>query len=246
MISFNLSAYHRFSRYTAIVVLTTAIVFLAGCSGHSDVEPVRQVSVSATGTYQGTPDQASVTGSVETVKDEPRLALEGAQQKLDALVKAIDGLGVPAEDYQAAQITVNPVWEYPRNQSRHLSGYRAVARFSVVLKDLTLLPKLYSTLAAGQITDLSAAQFSFSNKQELEEKAIENAVELARDKAAAALRPLRQSPGEAISVAVDTQWRGQPFFKAERMSLASDASAPAVNVGEHTVTSSVNVVFKIR
>ena len=221
------------------------LLLLVACSdGNPPTE--RTINTSATGSATATPDQASFSASIEAEHADAGQAMVEAQRNLDRVVQALTKLDLPKEDYQAAEITINPTWEYPRSKPRKLVGYSASARFSVVLKDLKKLPSIYSAMSQLGVTGLSAPVFGYSNKQQLENEAIANAVEISRQKATAALRPLGNKPGDVVRLDVNTQWRQPAVFKAERMSVMADAQEPAVHVGEHTISASVSVVFEVQ
>jgi uncharacterized protein YggE len=232
---------------TLLAALTLVFCAVTQASSHPH-EPTPQVSVSAVGEVDAIPDIAIIHGQVITIAKTAEQALNEAQIQRGSVIKfVLTGLGVKKEDLQAAQVLVAPEWNYPRNKPRELKGYKAQAKFTVKLRDLDVLSTLYSGLAKAGVNDLRPASFDFSNRDELELEAISAAVEKAKKKAKAALSPLGDKVGKAVSVNVNTHWQRPPVLHARMaMSAEADASKASVNVGNHTITANVNVSFTIK
>lgn len=229
----------------ATMIWCLALTSLFSVAAHAD-KPVPQVSSSATGQVEAMPDIAIMSGQVLVEGSSPEQAVTEAQQKLDSVIRYVKGQGIAAEDLHAAQVLVRPVWSYPKDKPRELTGYQAYADFSAIVRDVTKLSVLYGGLVKAGASELSPTRFDFSLREDLELQAITNAVEMARKKAEAALKPLNQSVGDVLSLNVDTHWQ-QPVYKVASMAMRAEAApAPEVNVGNQTIQASVSVTFKLK
>lgn len=210
-------------------------------------QPVPQVSSSATGQVEAMPDIAILSGQVLVEGSTPDKVVTEAAQKLDSVIRYAKAQGIAAEDLHAAQVLVRPVWSYPQDKPRELTGYQAYADFTATVRDVSKLSSLYGGLVKAGVSELSPTRFDFSQREELELQAITKAVELAKKKAEAAIKPLKQTVGEVLSLNVDTHW-AQPVYKVSAMAMrAADVeSAPEVNVGNQTIQASVAVTFKLK
>lgn len=229
----------------ATMIWCLALTSLFSVAAHAD-KPVPQVSSSATGQVEAMPDIAIMSGQVLVEGSSPEQAVTEAQQKLDSVIRYVKGQGIAAEDLHAAQVLVRPVWSYPKDKPRELTGYQAYADFSAIVRDVSKLSVLYGGLVKAGASELSPTRFDFSLREDLELQAITNAVEMARKKAEAALKPLNQSVGDVLSLNVDTHWQ-QPVYKVASMAMRAEAApAPEVNVGNQTIQASVSVTFKLK
>ncbi|MYM62609.1 SIMPL domain-containing protein [Pseudomaricurvus sp. HS19] len=233
------------------ILMALGLVLLVGISGCNQAErvaPVAQASASGSGEVSAAPDMAVISGAVIANADQPDAALGAVRQQLDSLINAVLAQQVEKKDLQAAQVTVTPQWHYPRDGKRELTGYEARAGFSLTLRDLEQLPAVYSVLAQAGVAQLQAPQFDFSNRDELELQAIGRAVEHARRKVVAGLDPLQAGLGDVQQLNVDTQWQ-RPMMKTAVSAVLMEAAAdrePRLNVGEQTITATVQVVFAIK
>mgnify|MGYP003683137893 CR=1 FL=1 len=223
-------------------------VFIFLPSGTTQAADQPQVSSSAQGVIEAQPDIAIVSGRVTVQQDTPDEAVSIARDKLDRIIKALKRNGIESKDLQAAQVLVNPQYHYPRDKARQLSGYQASASFTAKLRDITQLSSLYGVLFKAGATELEPTQFDFNDRESLELQAIAKAVELAKRKAEAGLKPLGQKVGEVLVLNVDTRWHQPPMYKGARMSMMSeaDSSGPQVNVGDRKIEATVSTTFAIQ
>jgi uncharacterized protein YggE len=207
-----------------------------------------QVSSSARGEVMANPDIAIVSGRVEVLEDSAEKAVRKAQKQLDRLVEYLLDRGVKSKDLQAAQVLVSPQWHYQRDKPRQLSGYKAHANFTAKLREISKLSSLYGGLVKSGATTLQPTQFDFSNRDELELRAIAKAVKMAKRKAQAGLEPLDQDVGEVLVLNVDTRWQAPSplvITAMKRESAAMSSPAPRVNVGQHSIEATVSATFLI-
>lgn len=230
----------------ATMIWYLAFTSMFSVAAHAD-KPVPQISSSATGQVEAMPDIAIMSGQVMVEGKSPDQAVTEARQKLDSVIRYVKEQGIAAEDLHAAQVLVRPVWTYPKDKPRELTGYQAYADFSAIVRDVAKLSNLYGGLVKAGASELSPTRFDFSLREDLELQAIGKAVELAKKKAEAALKPLNQSVGEVLVLNVDTHWQ-QPVYKASAMVMrvADAEAAPEVNVGKQTIQASVSVTFKLK
>lgn len=228
------------------VPLVLALVLLPIGMSYAGDQP--QVSSSGLGVIEAQPDIAIISGRVTVQQDTPEEAVEVARDKLDRIIKALSKKGIASQDLQAAEVLVNPQYHYPRNKPRELSGYQASANFSAKLRELTKLSELYGVLFKAGATQLEPTRFDFSHRDELELQAITKAVEIAKRKAQAGLKPLGQKVGDVLLLNVDTRWHQPPMYKGARMAMMSEAAdaAPQVNVGDRRIEATVSATFAIR
>lgn len=231
--------------------LITIILVIALCSVawvYAGSESKSSVSVSATGSVEATPDIAIMKGRIVEEHKLAEQALSSAQIKLDKVIKYLLEQGVAEEDIQAAQVLINHKWFYPRNKPKELVGFEALANFTAKIRSIHLLSSVYSGLIDAGATEIEPTRFDFSNRDELELKAISSAVVIARKKAQAGLTPLGNKVGDLLNLNINTNWQQPVMYRQERaamMSVQMD-SQPELNVGNHTLQTSVNATFAVK
>ena len=233
-------------KHTRIITLTAMTVILS-LPLFAQAANDRQVSVSASGQVAAMPDIAIVKGRIVSQEKSAKQAMKVAHKKLTALIDYTLAQGVASKDVNAAQVLVTPQWHYPKNKPRVISGYQGHAEFTIKLRQLEQLSPLYAGLVDAGANDLRPTQFDFSQREQLELKAIEQAMLKAQRKAKTAVSALQEKVGEVQSINIDTHWQ-QPQPRMMRMEMASDrgaAKANKVNVGHQTITANVSVVFSI-
>lgn len=227
------------------------LALLAGCGQAEPTGSTHSVTVASSGTgkVSAEPDMAMIGGDIVVQSDSADKAMNDVRRKLDKLISKVRAQGVEDKYIQAAQVRVSPRWQYNRNEPRSLAGFEGRASFQIRLLELDKLPSLYSVLAQAGVNDLRPATFDFSDRDTLELKAIALAVENARLKATAGLKPLGNSVGGLVSMSIDTNWQRPQVMQVRSAMMASDGaqeSQPQVNVGEQTVSSTVQVVFSVK
>ncbi|WP_439135030.1 SIMPL domain-containing protein [Pseudomaricurvus sp.] len=237
-------------KHSAVTLLccVLSIGLYAASAQAEDQTP--QVSSSATGVIEATPDIAIMNGKVMVQEETPEKAVSEARIKLDNVIRYIKSEGVKAEDLQAAQVLVNPIWHYQKDKPRQLTGYQAYADFTAKVRDVRKLSALYGGLIKAGVTELNPTSFDFSLREDLELQAISKAVELAKKKAEAGLKPLGQQVGDVLSMNVDTRWQQPPMYKTSRMVMSAEAdmvgAAPEVNIGNQAIQATISVTFEVK
>src|SRR5512146_3040278 len=113
--------------------IVAVLAFAPAATAQQAAQPAPEfptVSVAGTGTIRKAPDQASVSLAVENLAPNARTAAQQNAQRMDAVVKAIKGAGIPAERIHTSGYNLMPEYQYTqatptRPGEQKLVGYRA-------------------------------------------------------------------------------------------------------------------------
>ncbi|MDN7013366.1 DUF541 domain-containing protein [Methanoculleus sp. FWC-SCC3] len=209
------------------------------------------IHVSGTGKVTTTPDQAVVVFAVETENTDVKAAQQQNAERMDAVVNALKGAGIPEKDIRTAGYNIIPVTE---NDNRGLTTskvkyYRVINSLEVTLNDVN---------RAGEIVDLAVEngankvnRFSFTlsdaRQQEFRSQALTAAVAQARGDADAVAAAIGKTIVDVKEVNVGNNYiplvydtRYDSMEKA-----ASGAASTPLEVGEIDVTATVSISYII-
>ncbi|MBO4249407.1 SIMPL domain-containing protein [Halomicrobium sp. IBSBa] len=235
----------------AIAVLAT-LVLLSGCTGalgagdsaQTAATDNRTVDVGATGAVSAQPDQAVVRVGVETRAGD---AATARQQLADNVTQLRDALA----DVEGAQVRTNGYdigQDYRRPPSEEEDPEpRYVARqsFEITINDTDKAGAVIDTAVANGANNVDNVEFTLSadRRDELEEQALEGAMDRARTKATTvAERADLTIEGVETVTTVDRGYR--PYAAEMTATAATDGASTDIDSGPVTVTAQVQVTYE--
>jgi len=226
-------------RIAALVAVGAAVVALAGV-GRPDLaggasEPSGGITVSGTGSVQAVPDQAQFSLGVETSGPTARDALAANSERMRRVLAALFAAGVAKGDVQTQDVSVSR--SYPDN------GYSADNSVSVTIRDLAKAGSILDAASNAGANNVYGPTLSRSDQDELQAKALSDAVDNARAKA----RALADAAGVQLGSVTAIRESGaepMPYFDA---ALAKSTRAPEAPIepGKQEIQATVRVTFAI-
>lgn len=204
------------------------------------------IVVTGTGRVAVEPDVADLRLGVTLTKPSVEAARADAAATMDAILRGVDGAGVPRADVRTAMISVQPRYDYRDGRAPVLTGYEIANLVEISVRDLSRLGDVIdATLAAGA-TSMDALTFRLADPVPGEREARRQAMAEARSRADV----LAEAAGLTI-VGVSDIIEGQPIrppgpvAKAERLALAADIATP-IEAGMLEVAVTVSVTYRAR
>jgi uncharacterized protein len=204
------------------------------------------LSVSADAEVNQAPDTLRLTAGVVTEAVSADEAMAANAARMNAVVAALKGAGLPSADIQTSSLSLSPRYRYQPNQSPQRTGYQARNSVLVKTKRLGDAGKLIDALVKAGANEVNGPLFSLADPEAALNKARAAAVARARARAevyaAAAGMAVKRitsisEPGSEPPVPVQ-----RPMMA--RMS-AEVADATPVEPGELQLTARVNVTFEL-
>lgn len=142
------------------------------------------VEVTVTEVVKADPDLASLSAGVTNLAPTAVEAMRENARQMNRVVDRIEALGVDRDDIQTTGINLNPeyVYEQETNQQR-FSGYRAMNRVSVTLRNIDRTGEVLDALVAAGANDISGISWSIDDPTAAQEQARQAAFATARARA---------------------------------------------------------------
>ena len=213
-----------------------AALALVGCSPAA-VTPLRaqgvapspqpEISVTATGSVEVTPDRARVSLGVETEAFTAQAAAQANAELQTKILAAVRGLGIPASAIRTSGYNVAPRQEY-NSQTRtwRKLGYQVSNIVVITLDDISRTgPVLDAALAAGA-NRVAGIEFDVKDATAAREAAISQAVERARREAEIAAQAAGGKVVGLLSLNVNSYEQSPRPMMEMAMARSADASTP--------------------
>jgi uncharacterized protein YggE len=185
-----------------------------------------------------------------TVETEGKSAGEATGQnarEMEAVVSAVRGMGIPGMDVETFGYNLRPEYEVSRDGTgtRTISGYRALNNIRVSLPDVDATGRVLDRAVEAGANRIADLQFEASDTRDARLQALGEAVSNAREQAQTIASAMGVELGIALEVhgganASSPRSSGEMMFRA-----AAEVSTP-VEAGDHLVTASVTITYRIR
>ena len=242
-------------RITLGIAIAGCLLALSASAQTTPVPPqsakeVPVLTVAGTGEARVAPDEATVRLGVFAQEPTARAAQDAVNRTANAILEAIRRLGVPADQIQTQDLSLNPVYAQGRpdegNQEPRIVGYQATNTVAVRLDKLEQVgPVIDAGLAAGA-NRLDGVSFGLRNDAAAQAEALTRAVEAATAKAKTLARALRVRLIRVVDVAEGgITMQPPPFLKGRFEADVAAMSTTPVSTGQVGVNTSVTIRWEI-
>ena len=222
----------------------------------SDKEPASTLSVNGTAMLRVPADQLRISLGIEAVSQTVSEAHSKAVEAMDAVVKAMNKLGLEAEkEYTIERYDVSPQWTpRPRNPEPNwqpaIVGYKITSQMQIRTARLDLAGKIISSGVDAGANDIGNVVFDLADQRTSRSEAIQDAAA----NALADAKVLAEAAGVKLvrirSLSLDGASATPIYAKAEMAygmapRSAGAAAAPTMISGDVTVRANVSLVWEI-
>lgn len=215
---------------------------------HSTVDDHAKISVTEEATVYVIPDKATISFGVETNDKDVNVAKGANNAILVRALKAIQNAGIKEEDIRTTQISVDPRWDYVK-QERQFSGYFVRNIFTVTVKEIEKTDTVIVEALNAGVNSMNGIDFQSSELEKHREEARLNALVNAKKKAALMVKALGQELGQPILI--NEQFQSAPLYSATpglmqaraQFDNAGEAASTTIALGKIAIRSRVNVTF---
>ncbi|HUE77348.1 MAG TPA: SIMPL domain-containing protein [Longimicrobiales bacterium] len=209
----------------------------------------RTLHVNATASVQRAPDRAVISLGVETVATTAAQASSRNAEAMDAVLRAIRGLGIDESRIQTRRVELQPRYDRSRdNTEPRITGYVATNQVVVTVDDIGLVGRVVDAGVAAGANRVNGISFELRDQESAYHDALREAIAQARREAEVAAAALGESLGPVLNVSTggyQPMYRTPPAPQMEmRMDMAQAVPTP-VQPGELDVHASVNITFRI-
>jgi uncharacterized protein YggE len=197
------------------------------------------ITVSATGTVQVPPDQATVSAGVVKTALDAATAQAEANVVATQVIAAVRALGIPARDLQTAGISLNPQYD----DNGVLTGFQATDTLVVTVTHLKQAGAVIDAAVHAGANQGISLSFGLQDPSAAQTAALQAAVRIAQAKAAAVARELGVSlTGAHVQLVENLAQPVQPVY-AQTLAAPAPSRAPSTPVESGTLTVQDNVTL---
>jgi uncharacterized protein len=213
------------------------------------------ITVTGSGTTQLPPDQAEVSGNVETQASTANDALNQNSQTMQAVLAAVKGFGFADSDIKTNRVSVYPVFSSSNSNSPNASstptiiGYKATNGVTVKVRDLSQVGDLIQGMVSAGVNDFTGVQFELQNPEQIRQMALQAAISDAQAGAQTSATALGVGLGGVLNMTTQSQSAGPVPYAPPPPSPAAlregGAAPPPIQPGPLSATANVTVTYAI-
>ena len=209
-----------------------------------EVKLIPQINVSGEGKIKVVPDQVTISATVETKGTNAKDVKKQNDQQMEAVLKLIKNMNLPAADYKTKRVSLNPQYDYEKKKHT----YNAVQTIEILLRDLSKYDELMEGLVDQGINRIDNVTFQSSKLSQYQADTRKQAIKDAKMKAEDYVSVLGQKVGAALTITDNTQvYYPQPVYAMKSSAMEADSASPrqTMATGEIEITANVSVSFKL-
>ncbi len=254
LLTAGLPAFVRYVMPVGLAVAMSLALTIGRSPSVARADTPNGITVTGSGTAQLPPDQAKVSGNVETESSTANDALNLNSVAMQAVIAAVRGLGFTDPDIQTNRVSVYPLFTSPSSSSSNqpsapptIAGYRATNGLTVKVRDLSKIGDLIQGMVNAGINDFSGVQYELQNPEQLRQMALQAAISDAQAGAQTSASSLGVRLGGVLNMTTQSQSAPPVPFAAPAPRAASAAvtAPPPVIPGPLNSTANVTVTYAI-
>lgn len=233
--------------------LFTAALFLTACnpgaptyiSTGNAAQP--SLNVSATGYADAAPDRATVSAGVVQQGKTAREAMMGNATLMTSAFDELEAAGIPKKNVTTSQISLQPQYDYRDRNKPTIKGYEARNTVTVKSDDIEQVGPMLDALVRAGVNNINQVRFSIKDPKNAMDKAREDAIREAKEKAEGMADAAGVKLGPLLSINENNGggFNPQPMMmRAEAMDMGGRVSTP-ISAGDQTLSVSVNLRYGI-
>lgn len=205
-----------------------------------------RLDISATGEVTRVPDLAIITAGVITRSTTATGALQDAAQRMQRVLAALKSAGVADRDVQTSNVSLNPEYRYPENQSPQLVGYTASNQLTIKFRDIRNSGKILDALVAQGANQINGPDLTIDKPEAALDEARANAIAIGRARAELYARSLGLHVARIVSVSESGGYAVPPPAPPMPMMARADMANSKIVPGEQKLQVSMAMTFELQ
>jgi uncharacterized protein YggE len=223
-------------------------------SANSHLPNHRHIAITGYGETTVKPDIAILHFSVEHTDKKSAEAKSVVDKRFNTLLKGLKRYNISEKDIVASRIAVSPRYDYSQQERRQVHiGYSANRAIQITVNDLNILSDVMDLALSVEVNQIQHIEMASSKEKELQQQALELAIENAKTNGAALANSFGAMLGKVYSINAQNHEQIRHFGAMEKMGNARMMSADmgAASAGTYlqddlTFKATINVVFDIK
>jgi len=238
----------------SLMLLALGLMTVAACAASPAVaqtgtpaDTLRTITVTGTGVAYGAPDVGTIQIGVQTRGTDPGQAVSDNTTRMEALIAALQGLGIDEKDLQTTNFSVYVQQDYDPQTGQPLETihYQVDNTLNVTVRDTAKLGQVLSGAVEAGANSIYGVSFSVADPAALEGQARDLAMADARHRA----EQLAAAAGVTLDVPLtisEYAAQAQPLYYARDAALEVAGAPVPVQTGQIQVNLQVNVTYTIK
>lgn len=241
----------------SLAAAASAIALLTACAAaplsaiaqvpmhENSIQKETTLTLNGHGETARAPDKAMISVGVQVEAKTAAEAMRQQANQMDGVFKAVRAAGIAERDMQTANLSLNPVYDYPQNGPAVLRGYMASNQLAITVRDLKKLGAAMDSIVKAGGNTINGVSFGIEEDREARDEARIAAIQDAARKAEIYASAVGYRVNRIVTVNENEYGPTPPMPMMARMQMESaDASTPVAG-GEMTIESSVSVMFEL-
>jgi len=205
-----------------------------------------RLDVTATGEVTRVPDVAIITAGVVSRSATATAALQDAANRMAKVLAALKRAGVADRDLQTSNVSLNPEYRYPQNESPQLTGYTATNQLTVRFRDIAASGKILDALVSQGANQINGPNLTIDKPEAALDEARANAVAIGRARAEAYARSLGLRVVRIVAVSESGGYAVPPPMPPVVMMARMEAQSTKIEPGEQKLQVSLAMTFELQ
>ena len=190
------------------------------------------------------PDMATVSAGVVTQGKTAREAMFGNATKMTRVFEELEAAGIEKKHITTSQLSLKPKYNYQNRKAPKIDGYEARNTVSAKTYNLDDVGAMLDALVKAGVNNINGVQFSIKDSKSARDKAREDAIREAREKAESMASAAGVKLGKLKSLSESGgNFRPQPVAYA--LEARSAGASTPVAAGEQAISVTVNMSYDI-
>ena len=205
-----------------------------------------RLDINATGEVTRVPDIAVITAGVVTKSPTAAGALQDAADRMQKVLAALKRAGVDDRDIQTSNVSLNPEYRYPENQSPQLTGYSASNQLTVRFRDIRSSGKILDALVSEGANQINGPSLTIDKPEAALEEARAKAVQVGRARAELYARSLGLRVVRVVSVSESGGYAVPPPAPPVPMMARAQMANTNIEPGEQKLQVTLAMTFELQ
>lgn len=247
-------------KFIALVFIVALILSLVGCAAPAAADTTIQlqtedntnsITVSGRVGMEVVPDVVQVTVGVNSRASTPSAARQDNAEAINNTLDALAELGIEEKDIQTSNMNMYTTYSYDGSGNSYVSGYRMDTTLTITVREIDKAGEVVDAAIDAGSNSLNGVRYLVSNRDEIYDKALTDAVDQARQKAESLAAVSGRTLGivmeiSEVSDAVAAIYDYEASINADSGGMAmSDTYRSSIRPGSTTVEAEVRVVFAL-
>lgn len=211
----------------------------------------RHIAVAGQGYVEAVPDIATVHVSVEHLAAnllQAKTRVDEVTANTIRAIRAASALGIKEDDIIASDIQASPQYDWTE-KGQVYKGEHVARTISVTLRKIDLYGKLVHTLIKAGITRINNIELDFSNREQLQNKALEKAIANIKEKARVIAAAFGAKTGKVYKISeIPPPSIFEPQMERLQAMKAADSTegSDSLKVGKQKLYQEIQAVFYLQ